>query len=185
MKGRGGKSRKSSLCGKYLACTLAILFILPLIMAGCASAPSEPMPTYKREAVHLTLTASDQVNLYGGLPHATVLCVYQLSDPNVYQQMLEEVDGVNKLLACENFDASVKSRRRIVVQPGDKKVVVMDRAEGARYLAVVAGYYKRMPGSFSRLVPFPVVETGGFSKRKELGKIELDVELGSEGIVKP
>ncbi len=163
----------------------ALFILASFVIVSCASAPTEPMPTYMRDAVHLTLTASDQVNLYGGLPHATVLCVYQLSNPNVYQQMLEEVDGVNKLLSCENFDPSVKSRRRIVVQPGDKKVVVMDRAEGARYLAIVAGYYKRTPGSFSRLVPFPVVETGGFSRRKELGKIELDIELGSEGIVKP
>ena len=185
MRGRGGKLRMTIFCKRHHAFGLALLIILSLVMAGCATAPSEPMPTYKREAVHLTLTASEQVNLYGGLPHATVLCVYQLSNPNVYQQMLEEVEGVDKLLSCENFDASVKSRRRIVVQPGDRKVVVMDRAEGARYLAIVAGYYKRAPGSFSRLVPFPVVETGGFSKRKELGEIQLDIELGSEGIIKP
>ncbi len=185
MNERGGRADMTGHRIRNTIYKFTFLLLLLSFIAACASAPSEPMPTYKREAVHLTLTASPQVNLYDGLPHATVLCVYQLSNPNVYQQMLEEVDGVNKLLSCENFDASVVSRRRIVVQPGDKKVVVMDRAEGARYLAIVAGYYKRMPGSFSRLVPFPVVETGGFSKRKELGKITLDIELGSEGIVKP
>ncbi len=171
--------------GKRYYFVLALLSLLLFVLAGCASAPTEPMPTYMRNAVNLTITASEQVNLYDGLPHATVLCIYQLSDPNVYQQMVEEVGGVDKLLGCENFDPSVKSRRRIVIQPGDRKVLTMDRAEGARYLAVVAGYYKRKPGSFSRLVPFPVVETGGFSNRKELGKIKMDIELGSEGIIKP
>ncbi|HDM77848.1 MAG TPA: hypothetical protein ENG51_15500, partial [Deltaproteobacteria bacterium] len=115
MRGRGGKLRMTIFCKRHHAFGLALLIFLSFVMAGCATAPSEPIPTYKREAVHLTLTASEQVNLYGGLPHATVLCVYQLSNPNVYQQMLEEVEGVDKLLSCENFDASVKSRRRIVV----------------------------------------------------------------------
>ncbi len=171
--------------GKPFILSLVALAFL-FVFAGCATTPpGEPIPTYQRDAVSLTLTASSHVNLYGGLPHAIVLCVYQLSNPSVFQQMLEEEDGVNKLLACQNFDASVKGRRRIVVQPAEKKAVVMDRAEGARYLGIVAGYYKRIPGSFSRLVPFPIVETGTFRKQKVLGEIQMDIELGDEGIIKP
>ncbi len=185
MKKRGGVLEMLCVNGKGYGCVLVLLILTSFFLAGCASAPTEPMPTYMREAINLTITASDQVNLYDGLPHATVMCIYQLSDPNVYQQMLEDPGDVDKLLGCEAFDPSVKSRRRVVIQPGERKVLTMDRAEGARYLAVVAGYYKRKPGSFSRLVPFPVVETGGFSKRKELGKIKMEIELGSEGIIKP
>jgi len=181
------KDSRMVLGGKQgILCYLGSMFLVLMLVGSCATtSPKEPLPTYQRDAVSMTLTASDQVNLYGGLPHATVLCVYQLSNPGVFEQMLEELEGVNRLLSCESFDASVKSRRRIVVQPGEKKVVVMDRAEGARYLGVIAGYYKRMPGSFSRLIPFPIVETGTFRKEKVLGQIYLNMELGAEGIVKP
>ena len=70
-----------------ILCYLGSIFFVLLLVVSCATtSPKEPLPTYQRDAVSMTLTASDQVNLYGGLPHATVLCVYQLSNPGVFQR---------------------------------------------------------------------------------------------------
>ncbi len=96
---------------------------------------------YKEKAIHLNLTADSRLNLYQGSPHALAVCLYQLKDPNAFNQTLEDKNGLLKLLECNRFDASVANAKMIIVQPGQAEKQNIDRAEGARYVALAAGYY--------------------------------------------
>jgi predicted component of type VI protein secretion system len=112
------------------------------------------------------------------------MCVFQLSDPNVFSELSKSVDGLNKLLQCSRFDASVAGFRRIIVQPGDVKQIVLDRAEGAKWLGIAAGYYNMNPDFVTRLFEIPIMK-----ERKMLiftkpvpGKLSINLVLGPDKI---
>lgn len=108
----------------------------------CACAGGQPTEiAYKEKAIHLNLTADSRLNLHQGSPHALALCFYQLKDPNAFNQLVDEKDGLLKLLDCSRFDPSVANAKRIIIQPGQAEKQDIDRAEGARYVAIAAGYY--------------------------------------------
>ena len=67
--------------------------------------PVEPKPTYTEKFISVHLKADSQLNLYSGSSHALHLCVYQLSDPNTFNQLSENEMGIGKLLACDRVDA--------------------------------------------------------------------------------
>lgn len=121
---------------------LALLSLLVVALIVCACAGSTPTEiNYKEKAIHLNLTADSRLNLYQGSPHALVLCLYQLRDPNAFNQLVDEKDGLLKLLDCSRFDPSVANAKRLVIQPGQVEKQDIDRAEGAKYVAMAAGYY--------------------------------------------
>lgn len=116
---------------------LMIIFIISL--SGCSS--TSKRPEFRREAIRLTLTADPMLNLYEESPHTLLVCIYELLDPNAFNHLMDQVDGLTKLMECNRFDASVAYAKRVVLQPASEVREILDRAEGARYLAISAGYY--------------------------------------------
>jgi len=153
---------------KRLHCILFILVVLAL--TGCPpkpappSIPVEPKPTYTEKFISVHLKADSQLNLYDGSSHATHVCVYQLSDPNTFNQLSENEMGIGKLLVCDRVDAGpplpgVAFAKKFIVQPGADQTFELDRAEGARYVGVVAGYFGQMQkGRVTRLYTIPTSE---------------------------
>ena len=166
---------------------LCLLACLSLAWS-CASAPVGPPSEWRYEqgAVHLNLQADSQLNLYEGQPHTLLVCVYQLRDPNAFNQLTEDEDGLYKLLECSRFDSSVVSSKRLFVQPGQTLTDALDRAEGARYVAIAAGYYLVRKEGMVRLYDVPwYVEKKGFlgsNKISKPGPLTIDLVLGSEQI---
>ena len=160
---------------------LYALFLFSVIatLSSCSSTNSASRPaeyTYQREAVTWTLRADPQLNLYQGSPHTLVACTYQLRDPNAFNQLVDEKDGLPKLLECGRFDASVAYAKRLVVQPGQEMRDSLDRAEGARYISVVAGYYKLQKWNAVRLYQIPV------NKKNLPQDVNIELYLGPEAI---
>ncbi len=149
--------------------TLAVLIGF-LTILSCASAPVLPPEwRYEKEAVKITFQADPQLNLYNNMAHTLELCIYQLKDPNGFNQLTETEDGLYKLLEGGMFDASVANFRRLNISPGQSMPVTMDRAEGARYIGIAAGYATIQKNLITRLIGIPVIvaeEGGGFSKQK-------------------
>jgi type VI secretion system VasD/TssJ family lipoprotein len=147
--------------------SLVFLLMVAVMLSACAGGTPADVK-YKEKAIHVNLTADSRLNLHQGSPHALVLCLYQLKDPNAFNQLVEEKDGLLKLLDCSRFDASVANAKRIIIQPGQVEKQDLDRAEGAKYVALAAGYYafKERP---TRIYSVPV---GGL-----LGKDELSINL--------
>ncbi len=157
------------------------LLLLIFVVSSCASQPPVPPEwRYEKEAINVRLRADALLNLYDGAPHTLHICVYQLKDPNAFNQLSEDEEGLYKLLECGGFDSSVISHKRLSIQPGQDATFVVGRAEGARYVALVAGYYVLRKDSMVRLFDVPVIvkRRSFFSRTKVSRAAPLSIDLG-------
>lgn len=166
--------------------SLAILagFLSVFLISACASTPVAPPEwRYEKGAIQISFEADTRLNQYNDMPHTLQLCVYQLKDPNGFNQLTESDDGLYDLLECTMFDASVTNFRRLIIRPGQSLSFTMDRAEGAKYIGVVAGYADIHKDRITRLIDIPViiVDEGGVFKRRKVAKpktINVNFRLG-------
>lgn len=100
-----------------------------------------PPQEFKKGGISLSVTADPQLNLYKNSPHTLLVCLYQLRDPNAFNQLADDPNSLAKLMECGKFDSSITYAKRIVVQPGQKLTEQRDRAEGTRFIGIAAGYY--------------------------------------------
>jgi len=145
--------------------------------AGAGSAGSGTYE-YEKDAISLHLKGDPKLNLFENRPHTLLVCVYQLRDPNALNQVLQDAEDVSKLLECGRFDQSIVNAKKLILQPGKEITESLDRAEGARYVGIVAGYYNLDKRRASRIIPVPV--GGMFGKKAD--KMNLDVFLGPDEI---
>jgi type VI secretion system VasD/TssJ family lipoprotein len=163
--------------------------MLMLIMFSCAKKTLPPPQwTYEKDAVKIEIQADTLLNQDNGKAHTLSLCLYQLRDPNGFNQLSQDREGLYRLLECKLFDAGVASSKRLIVNPGETTTLVMDRAENAKYLAVAAGYYTIEKERIIRLIDIPVViEKKGFISREQKqkpGMLDATLFLGPEQIEK-
>ena len=171
---------------------LLLLFLLVcfLLVSFCSSktVPTTPQVDYGYEpqAIQLHLRADRRLNLFQNNSHSLSLCVYQLVDPNGFNQRIGEEEGLYELLECKRFDSSVATFKRLVIQPGEEVEKKLDRGEGAKYVAVVAGYFTLQRDRIYLLREIPVViEKKGWifrTKIHKLGTMEIDLLLGPQEI---
>ncbi len=160
-------------------------FILALLFLYACAAPvvMPPRWEYEANAIHLNLKSDPQLNLFQGRAHTLVLCVYLLTDPNELNQLMDEKGGLEKLCECTKFHPSVTYAKRLIILPNREYKETLDRAAGAKYVAVVAGYFKLQKENMVKLFPIPVVE----EKKKNTiyqnpGVLKIDLLLGPEKI---
>jgi len=165
-------------CGVVLAAALAACAGGAPFGGGRGGADSGAYE-YEKEAISLHLKGDARLNLFEGKPHTLLVCVYQLRDPNALNQVLQDAEDVTKLLECGRFDPSIVNAKKFILQPGKEIREALDRAEGARYVGIVAGYYNLDKHRASRIVPVPV--SGMFGKKAQ--KMDLEVLLGPEEIL--
>lgn len=167
---------------KILCLLLHLIFVL-----SCATQSTLPPPerAYKSDAIRLHLKADPKLNFHDGMPHTLHVCVYQLRDPNAFNQLANDNDGLYELLECNLFDAVVSSKS-LTVRPGQDLKVTLDRAEGAKYVAVVAGYYLIRKKRIVRLFKIPVLQKRKgvlwLTKYSELGDLEITLPMGPKQI---
>jgi type VI secretion system VasD/TssJ family lipoprotein len=178
-----------------------IVFILPLILSvvlGClgdrgrrSSAGSadriysDEIYVFAENAIKLSLQADPSLNLHSGEPHTLAVCVYQLRSPNAFNQLKDEKQGLSKLMECSRFDGSVMNAKMEFVQPGRELERELDRAEGAKYVGITAGYYRMdrdapYADKVTRLFYIPVKKTITLSPK--VRQLIVDLYLGPHGI---
>lgn len=132
------------------------------------------------------IKADSKLNLDEGEAHTLLLCAYQLSDPNTFNQLSNDQDGLYKLLECGLFGDGAAASKRLILQPGQDINMTLDRAEGARYVAIVAGYYILEKDRMVKMVSIPeFVEKKGIIKRSKTRKpapMNIDLILGPQQI---
>ncbi|MBW2706851.1 MAG: type VI secretion system lipoprotein TssJ [Deltaproteobacteria bacterium] len=176
---------------------LVLVLVVVVFIFSCGSkkgstqkSTSEIEPdewNYQRDAIRLVLTADPQLNAHDGLPHTLHLCLYQLKDPNAFNQFSGDEDGLYLLLGCSVFDQSVTSFQRLTIQPGQQLTQSFDRAEGSRYVGIAAGYYIIEKERITRFLKIPVkIKRRGllFKKYGVPGELDLEITLGSQQIEK-
>lgn len=115
-----------------------IPLFLACALAGCAGTHPARGGMGRIEVL---IKADPQLNQFQRTPHALLLCLYQLKDPNGFQQLAQDVAGAPKLMECTRFDETVVNAGQLVVQPGQELRQMRTRGEGARYLGIAVGYY--------------------------------------------
>lgn len=163
---------------------IKILFLLCSILLTCSCASRSVIPpsgwVYEKNGIRLELKADSQLNLFQGSPHTLYLCVYQLKDPNAFNELTRDEEGLAKLLECSRFDSSVASSRSLTIHPGEELTEPLDRAEGAKYVGLVAGYYSFEKENMTRLFEVPVVRSWIWGRKP--GLLTIDLYFGSEEI---
>ncbi|HEY3644343.1 MAG TPA: type VI secretion system lipoprotein TssJ [Gammaproteobacteria bacterium] len=134
-----------------------------LLLAACASAPPPQLNvqpddwSYAPHTIELQLSAAETLNIDSGQAHALSLGVFQLADPAPFSTLAGSAAGAEKLLDLGmDADPSVVGFDRIVLQPGEKRTVVLSRAAHAQYLGLVAGYFKITPAQDVVVFNIPV-----------------------------
>lgn len=182
------------------SCLLLCAGLWLLGMASCKSAP-EPQKlewpygvtfSYKENAIKLHIDADRELNRFRGDANSLHLCMYQLRNPNEFNRLSNNEDGLYQLLDvnCGFSDGSVADATPITVQPGERETYIYNRAEEARYVGFVAGYYNLEKERIVRLERVPVVliqkKTGMFSKKVEVPVVPdmlINLKLGPEQIL--
>lgn len=119
--------------------------------------PGAPQWGFGSNAISLRLQAADTLNQYENKPHTLSICVYQLQDPNSFKDMSQTEEGLIKLLSCKNFGKGCAGVNRIIIQPGETREMKLDRAEGAKFVGLVAGYFDLKPDRAVLLLDIPVL----------------------------
>jgi predicted component of type VI protein secretion system len=138
----------------------------PTTVTTPASSPEQMKWTYQINAISFKLGVDKNLNQYDGAAHTLLLCFYQLSNLSKFNELAGTSTGVEKMLNCTSFDHSVTQVKREFVQPGQNSTIVMDRAEGTKFIGVVAGYYDyrardRVLGRFPWMSAKPECSGGG------------------------
>jgi type VI secretion system VasD/TssJ family lipoprotein len=163
-----------------------LLLLLATVCISCAKpAPMQPVevkPTYTQHFVTAHFKADSQLNLYDGQAHALHVCVYQLSDPNAFNMLSENEMGIAKLMGCDRPDIvttiqGIANAKRYIMQPADDKTFELDRAEGAKYVGIVAGYYTLQHNNAVMLYKIPVVEQQAKNGLVMILQQPLNIEL--------
>jgi type VI secretion system VasD/TssJ family lipoprotein len=166
---------------------MSVMLMLTILSCAKKLLPP-PQWTYEKDAVKIEIQADAMLNQDNGKAHTLLLCVYQLRDPNGFNQLSQDRDGLYQLLECKLFDAGVASARRLIVNPGETTTLLMDRAENAKYLAVAAGYYTMDTDRITRLIDIPVIiEEKGFISREKIqkpGLLDVILVLGPDQVEK-
>jgi type VI secretion system VasD/TssJ family lipoprotein len=166
---------------------LLYLFSALFLVYSCASQPLPPaQPEPAPKAIRLQLKSDPQLNYYNNLPHSLLICVYQLSNLNELNQLSEDTEGMYKLRECALFDSSVIQAKRLIVHPDQDLNLELDRAQGTKYVAIVAGYQLLEKERVIRLFEIPeIVEKKGWIKRTKtmkLAPLDISLRLGPQQI---
>jgi len=93
---------------------------------------------------------------------------------------------MQELLLGRRFDEIVVAAASRIVYPGERKKVVLDRAENARWIGIVAGYQKIRPGETDFLERVQVVtQISGIIRKKRTERVEkmtIHLDLGAESL---
>lgn len=168
---------------------IRILFSLyaASLLSACSSAPLVKLPPewgYEKEAIQLHFVSDQQLNLYQKRAHSLIVCLYHLRDPNGFNQLIDEKDGLSKLLECSRFDPSVTYSRRLVMQPNQEINELMDRTDSAKYVGIVAGYYTLHKETSVKSYPIPITEVRkGSTLVQKSAKLSIDLYLGAQDII--
>ncbi len=134
---------------------------LLLLVSACSSTPTELSVeeeewVYEVRAINLALRATADVNSVSGRPHSIVVGVYQLNDPNTFSGLTVTREGAVELLQKGKIDETVVNYQLLTLRPGEQKKVSISRAQTAKYIGVIAGYFKLNPKTDVKILPIPI-----------------------------
>lgn len=179
--------------GVLLACAFAVA------LAGCAAANSamggntakqaraEVSWGFASDALLLEIDAADELNLYQGAPHTLLLTVFQMAEDKAFRKLIADPVALARALESNQLGSDFVLTQRYIVAPGKRTLLSLDRASEARFIGIVAGYYRLDAASTARLfeVPLAVSSKGWISSTysAEPAPLAIRLQLGAQGLV--
>lgn len=179
--------------GVLLACAFAV------VLAGCAAANSamggntakqaraEVSWGFASDALLLEIDAADELNLYQGAPHTLLLTVFQMAEDKAFRKLIADPVALARALESNQPGSDFVLTQRYIVAPGKRTLLSLDRAGEARFIGIVAGYYRLDAASTARLfeVPLAVSSKGWISSTysAEPAPLAIRLQLGAQGLV--
>lgn len=176
------------------------LFLMVGVLGSCASEPTELTIeenewVYEIRAINLVVKASSDLNSVRGRPHSLALGIYQMNDPNTFRGLSASQTGAVELLQKGQIDESIVNFQLVNVRPGEQKKISISRAQTAKYIGVIAGYFKLNPKTDIQIFPIPLrpVKRGLVERALAFaalitdeskaipGKLKVFVDLGRTG----
>lgn len=161
-----------------------VAIVCLVVLSSCSAkkvAVPKPQWLYEQDAITLRFKADRILNMYEGAPHTLMLCVYQLRDDEMFNQLASNEDGMYQLLDCEPFDSSVRNVKRLILHPDQDLTFVMDRLAGTKMIGFVAGYSQLQKERIVRTLDIPVLISKD-EKSAIAQEVKGIVNLGSEQI---
>ena len=177
-----------------------ILSVLTLMLLACASELTELTVeeeewVYEIRAINLVARASADLNSVRGRPHSLALGIFQMNDPNTFSGLSNSLTGAVELMQKGQVDESIVNFEQITIRPGEQKKVSINRAQTAKYIGVIAGYFELNPKTDVKIFPIPLrpIKRGLVEKALAFaqlisdeskaipGKLNLLVDLGRTG----
>lgn len=174
--------------------------VVALLLAACSSTPTELTVAeeewvYEVRAINLVMRATSDVNTVSGRPHSIAVGVFQMSDPNTFNGLSVTREGAVELLQKRKIDDTVVDFQLVNLRPGELKKLSINRAETAKFIGIVVGYYQLNPKTDVKIFPIPLREIKRGLVEQALaftslvtdeakavpGKLNLVVDLGRTG----
>jgi type VI secretion system VasD/TssJ family lipoprotein len=142
--------------------------------------------SYAKEGIWLQLASDDQLNNYENESHTLVMGVYQLSETQSFYKLLADRPQISNDLLTGQTGKQVIQFDRYVLTPGKATVLKLDRAQGAKFIGMIAGYYDFNAVNAARLFRVPVnMQSEGMlstTYKAEPAVLALRLIFGSTGI---
>jgi len=160
------------------------------VLSACAAlekkeAGAQQDVSAKKKGIRLDVKADKRLNFFNNQSHTLVLVIYQMNEPNYFEQLAMTPEGIGDLLEAKPNDASIVSRRKLLVQPGENKQVYIDRSKAGNYIGVLAGYFSDDVRGVSRMLNTDIREHNMFFWRPSDGDPAdtlIGLSLGAEKI---
>ena len=165
---------------------LLFLFFIPVFFICSCPPPiviKDPKYSYEPNAIGLYIKADPKLHFYQGYPHTIRLCLYQLIDPMEFNQLKDKKEGLEKLCEGSSF-GKVTTLKSYFLNPGHELRETLDRAEGTKWVGLIACYYHLQESKVIRIYEIPTKEEKINKKtiQKKPGKLDINLYLGPEEI---
>lgn len=157
-----------------------------ILAAGCAGQPPLP-PGYDfgKNALVIHVKTAKEILPSRGSEALLSLCVHQLNETGAFERYADEPLGLETLKECVLMPPGGVCVKELGIRPGQDYTFVLDRAEGSRFVGLVAGYAGLGESATVRLFEIPVIEIKkGWMLRRSLQETDLVIRLtlGPAGI---
>jgi len=173
--------------------------VVAISLLGCAAANSLMGGNSRKEAVAeiawefaenavlIELEADPRLNEYGGEAHTLLLGVFQTEDSAVFYKLAADPSLLAKALESGKGGDGFVQFVRHVISPGQRTILSAARAQKAKFVGIVAGYYQMDAARSTRLfeVPLTIASDGLVTKTYKAAPatLVLRLNLGAEGVV--
>lgn len=142
---------------------------------------------FAENAVLIELEADPRLNEQGGEAHTLVLGVYQMEDSAAFYKLVADAPLLAKGLESGKGGDGFVQFTRYVVTPGQRTILSAARAQKAKFVGIVAGYYQMDAAKSARLfeVPLTVVSDGLVTTTYKAAPatLVLRLNLGADSVV--